>query len=262
MSPVRILFFGDIIGRTGREGVKKILPTLQDEYRPDFILTNAENSAGGYGFTHNTLSELMEAGIDGFTTGNHAFDVRESTDVFHEDTFPIVRPANWPGGVPGRGSRILEKNGKKLLLLNVLGRLFMGMHPNDPFEAVEKILAEHAETDVDARLLDIHAEATSEKRGIAEVFDGKIDVFFGSHTHVQTADARTLTRGSGFISDVGMCGAAHSVIGVNVEESIQRLRTQISLRPSVAEGPCEVNACIADIENGRTVMQPLRLEVL
>ena len=257
---VCILFFGDIVGKPGREAVKKVLPGLVDEHHPDFIIANVENITHGAGVTREKVEEMLEVGIDAFTTGDHVFDVQSVEELLHDPAMPIVRPLNWPGNVPGRGWRIVEKGERRLLLMNVLGRVFMKIQANDYFEAVKRALKEASKDDCDVSFLDMHAEATSEKRALAETFDGEINLVVGTHTHVQTNDAQTLHKGTGFLTDVGMCGPQHSVLGVDTQAIITRLRTQIRpARHEPAEGPCEVGACVARVERGKTIMKVVRL---
>lgn len=257
---MKILFFGDIVGRPGREAVKKVLPELKERWKPDFILANAENIAHGAGVTREKVEEMVKAGVDAFTLGDHAFDVKEAETFLNDEAMPIVRPLNWFGDIPGRGWRIVEKGEKRLLLLNALGCVFMRLPANDFFQAIENALFEASGEGYKASFLDMHATATSEKRAVAEAFDGRINVVIGTHTHVQTNDAQTLPKGTGFLTDVGMCGPQNSILGVEIETILQRLRTQI--RPAKHEsaaGPCEVNACVAIVENGRTTMELIRL---
>jgi hypothetical protein len=258
MATLRILFFGDICGRPGREAVKKILPAWQKEHRPDFVIANIENIAHGTGVTREKAEEMRSAGVDGFTLGDHAFDIEKAVELLAEQSFPIIRPMNWIGGVPGRGWRILKKNGKRLLMLNVLGRVFIRIHADDPFTAVESALKEASKEGYDASLLDCHAEATSEKRAMAEVFDGRISATIGTHTHVQTADAQTLPHGSGFLSDAGFSGPMDSVLGVKKEIIIDRMRTQRPAHHEPAEGACVVCGCLITVDGGVTTVQTLQ----
>lgn len=256
---IRILFLGDIVGSAGSAAVVRALPQLKEECRPAFTIANVENIAEGFGVTREDVSPVLAAGVDGCTTGNHVFDRPGYERVFAGD-LPVVRPANWPGDVPGRGDIIIERGGRRLLLMNVLGRIFMTPAADDPFEAVETILGERRGT-YDVSVLDVHAEATSEKRALAEFLDGRVDLLAGTHTHVQTNDARTLPRGTGFISDIGMCGPERSIIGFDIDTYTRRMRTGIHEHADVAEGACEICACLATIENGRTDVRAIRRAV-
>lgn len=256
---MRILFLGDIVGRPGREAVKQVLPGLREKFQPDFVLANVENITHGAGVSREKAEEMMEVGIDAFTTGDHVFDVAAVGELLEDPAIPIVRPLNWMGDVPGRGWRIVEKGGKGLLLLNALWRVFMKVLANDFFEAIEQALEEASKEKYDASFLDFHADATSEKRAIAEVLDGRVNVVLGTHTHVQTNDPQTLPKGTGFLTDVGMCGPQDSIIGGDKQVLIEKFRTQIPAHHEPAEGPCEVNACVATIEGGRTTMELVRM---
>jgi metallophosphoesterase (TIGR00282 family) len=254
----RILFLGDIIGRTGREGVKKALPQLIGEYAPDWVIANCENTGDeGIGLSHEALSELTALGVDAFSAGNHTFDLPDHVDVFRDSQIRICRPVNWRGNMPGNGYCMIEKNGKRLLLMNALGRTFMSPPPDDPFTAVERMLNEHSGR-FDASLLDMHAEATSEKRVIAEYFDGRLNAVVGTHTHVQTNDARTLRKGTAFLTDAGMCGPAQSIIGFDTETYTRRTLTGIPELTAVPNGDCEIAGCIIDCDSSRTTITPIR----
>lgn len=255
---MRILFFGDVFGRPGREAVKKVFPEWREKHQPDFTIANIENIAHGAGVTRTQAKEMKAIGIDGFTLGDHTFDNPHVVELLQDESFPIVRPLNWPGEVPGRGWRIIEKNGKKLLLLNSLGRVFLKIGTDDPFESLEAALKDASKEKYDVSFLDIHAEATSEKRAIAEVFDGRISAVVGTHTHVQTNDAQTLIQGTGFLSDAGFCGPQDSILGVNKSIIIEKIRTQRPGKHEPAEGPCVVCGVLIEVNNGKTSMQTLQ----
>jgi metallophosphoesterase (TIGR00282 family) len=254
-----VLFFGDVFGRPGREAIKKALPELREKYEPDFIVANIENIAHGAGVTRGKVGEMLDAGFDGFTLGDHAFGAQGSEELLSDDSIPIVRPENYPGKTAGRGWRILERGKQRLLVMNVLGRYGMKMEGGDFFASVKRML-EEANGKYDVSLLDIHAAATSEKRAIAEAFDGQIDAIVGTHTHVQTNDAQTLKKGTGFITDVGMCGPQDSVLGVKLEYILAMLRGgERKGRRELGEGPCEVGAVVVVVKNGRTKMEAIRM---
>ncbi len=266
---MRILFFGDIFGEPGREAVKRIFPEWRKKHEPDFTIANIENIAHGAGVTRTQAEEMRAIGIDGFTLGDHAFDNPHAAELLEDESFPIVRPLNWPGKVPGRGWRILSKFSssesaaggrieKRLLLLNTLGRVFLKIGTNDPFNALESALKEASQEKFDASLLDIHAEATSEKRAIAEVFDGRINAVIGTHTHVQTNDAQTLLKGTGFLSDAGFCGPQDSILGVEKSIIIEKIRNQRPGKHEPAEGPCVVCGVLIEVNHGKTSMQTLQ----
>jgi metallophosphoesterase (TIGR00282 family) len=220
---MRLLFLGDIVGRPGREAVANRLPDLRSRWALDAVVINGENAAGGFGITEAICAELIEAGADAITLGNHSWDQREAL-VFIERQQRLVRPANFPPGTPGRGATLVDTaKGARLLVVNVLGRV--EMEPLDcPFRAIERELEIAPLGRVsDMVLLDLHAEATAEKQALAWHFDGRVTAAAGTHTHVPTADARVLPGGTGFISDVGMCGDYESVIGFDRREPTRRL---------------------------------------
>jgi 2',3'-cyclic-nucleotide 2'-phosphodiesterase len=234
---MRILFLGDVVGRPGRRAVQERLPGLRERWRLDAVVINGENSAGGFGITEAICDELIEAGADAVTLGNHSWDQREAL-VFIARQPRLVRPCNYPAGAPGRGANLVDlRDGRRLLVVNVLGRLFMDAL-DDPFPTVERELSLCPLGQVaDAVLLDIHAEATSEKQAIAYHFDGRVSLAVGTHTHVPTADGRILPAGTAFISDAGMCGDYESILGLQREEPIRRFIEKIpGARAEVATG--------------------------
>jgi hypothetical protein len=220
---MRLLFLGDVVGRPGRQAVAEKLPALRQQWALDCVVINGENAAGGFGITEAICQELIDAGADAITLGNHAWDQREAL-VFIERQHRLVRPANFPPGTPGRGAALVElADGRRVLVVNVMGRV--EMEPlDDPFRAVESAL-EMAPLGqaVDAVILDIHAEATAEKQAMGWHFDGRVSLSVGTHTHVPTADARILPGGSAYLTDAGMCGDYLSVIGFDRHEPIRRM---------------------------------------
>jgi len=223
----RILFVADVVGRPGREALAALLPVLKDEYEPHLTIVNGENAAGGFGITEPIYHELIDAGADAITLGNHAWDQREAL-VFIERAPRLIRPINYPAGTPGRGAALLEaKNGARVLVVNALGRIFMDPL-DDPFAAIDKELAACPLMDgADAIVIDLHAEATSEKQAMGYFTDGRASVVIGTHTHAPTADHQILPGGTAFISDVGMTGDYYSVIGMNKQEPLQRFLRRI-----------------------------------
>lgn len=213
---MRILHIGDIIGRTGRKAVTSFLPDVRQRYKPDIIIANAENASGGFGITYAVYEELRRLDIDIMTTGNHIWDNRE-TEMSISKMDVLIRPANLPEGVPGKGMITIEKNGEKLTVINLIGRVFMGLS-DCPFRKFDS-LREQAEGFV---MVDFHGEATSEKSAFGFYADGRAGCVTGTHTHVQTADERVLPKGTLFMTDVGMCGALNSVIGMEKEAPIER----------------------------------------
>ena len=235
---MRMLFLGDVVGRPGREIVISRLPELVARWSLDLVVVNGENAAGGFGITEAIYTELMEAGADAVTLGNHAFDQRDAL-VFIERAPALVRPMNYPPGTPGRGAALVEaKNGARVLVLNVMGRIFMD--PLDgPFAALDRALEGAALGEmVDAVVVDVHAETTSEKQAIGHYCDGRATLVVGTHTHVPTADHRILPGGTAYMTDAGMCGAYDGVIGMDKEEPLRRFTRKLaSGRFEPATGP-------------------------
>ncbi len=217
---MRILFFGDVVGRSGREGLAQRLPALKERLKPDAIIVNAENATSGYGLSMKMAAEFFELGVSCLTLGNHAWAQRELlTGIDREPR--IVRPLNYPEGTPGRGTYMIElKDGRKLLVVNPIARLFMENALDDPFAAMEKVAKENKLSGNLQIFVDFHGEATSEKMAFAHVFDGRVSAVIGTHTHIPTADEHILPNGTAFMSDAGMCGDYSGVIGVKKEAAI------------------------------------------
>jgi 2',3'-cyclic-nucleotide 2'-phosphodiesterase len=241
---VTALAIGDIIGRPGREAVARLLPQLRREYGIDLVVANGENAAGGFGLTPKIADDLFGLGIDVLTSGNHIWDQREMLTGF--DHRPILRPHNYPAGAPGKGWFCFDLGEKgQVLIGNVQGQLFMP--PIDsPFKAADEVLRLGAGTKV--VLVDVHAEATSEKIAMGWHLDGRASFVFGTHTHVPTADARIFPGGTAFVADLGMVGPKHSVIGMDREASLQRFLTGVPYRFKVADGPVQFNSVLAQID--------------
>src|SRR5579883_368989 len=260
---MRILFVGDIVGRSGRTAFCERLPKLVREWKLDLVVANGENAAGGFGITETIYNDLLEAGADAITLGNHAWDQKEAL-VFIERAPRLVRPINYPSGTPGRGAALIyAKNGARVLVVNAMGRIFM--EPlDDPFAAVDHALAAHPlRNGADAVILDFHGEATSEKQAMGFFCDGRATLVVGTHTHVPTADERILPQGTAYLSDVGMCGDYDSVIGMNKQERVRRMveKTPGSrLEPAKGPGTLSGILVIADPETGLAQsVHPLRL---
>ena len=225
---MRILFVGDVVGRTGRTAVLERLPGLVKNWKLDLVVVNGENAAGGFGITEAIYNELVDAGADAVTLGNHAWDQREAL-VFIERAPRLVRPVNYPKGTPGRGAALVDtKNGKRALVINAMGRIFMDAL-DDPFAAVERELAAcPLKSGADAIVLDMHCEATSEKQSMGYFVDGRVSLMVGTHTHSPTADHRIMPGRTAFVSDVGMTGDFDSVIGMTKDEPLNRFLRKIS----------------------------------
>ncbi len=251
---MKILFFGDVFGRPGREAVGKVLPMWQKKYQPDFVGMNAENLAHGKGATSKTIEEMMDLGFDFFTGGNHIFENQEAAEVLGNKNFPLVRPFNCINNCLGFGWRKIEKNEKQLVVACLMGQVFINNVENisNPFFAAQDLLLEIQRTGLEksAALFDFHAEATSEKVGMSYFLDGKVSVLVGTHTHVQTADERVSSLGMAYISDVGMCGIKNSVIGLDTEVALNRfLNKEENLGFKMAEdGEARVNAVLIEVD--------------
>jgi len=247
---MRILFIGDIVGRSGRAVVLERLPGLIRDWQLDFVAINGENAAGGFGITEAIYQDLIDAGADVVTGGNHSWDQREAL-VFIERAPRLLRPINFPPGTPGRGAAVIEaKNGARVLVVNVMGRIFMDPL-DDPFVAVEREVAACAlGRDADAVIVDIHCEATSEKQAMGHFCDGRASLVVGTHTHAPTADHQILPRGTAFISDVGMTGDYDSVIGMGKDEPLNRFVRRIaSGRFEPALGPATLCAVAVETDD-------------
>lgn len=257
---MRVLHIGDIVGESGRKAIKSLLPLLRKEKSPDLVIANCENLAGGFGVTEKTIKEMFDSGVDVMTSGNHIWDKKEALKIITQEP-RLIRPANYPPGVPGADYYIFEtKNGAKVLVFNLLGRVFM--EPLDcPFRTADRIINEFKEK-INIFLLDFHAEATSEKLAIAWYLQGRVSAVIGTHTHVQTADERILPLGTAYITDAGMTGSISSVIGMRKEEAIQRFLTFIPHKFEVAKGDIELQGVLFDVdENTGKGLQIERIKI-
>ncbi len=247
---MRILLIGDVIGRPGRDVVAAELPFLSEKLALDFIILNAENAAGGFGLTRGVANELFALGVDVLTTGNHWLDQREIL-TFIDDDDRILRPINYPKGTPGRGANLYQaKNGSRVLVINPMGRAFM--EPlDDPFAAVESELSACRLVEgADAIIVDMHAEATSEKMGMGHFCDGRASLVVGTHSHVPTADAQILPNGTAYQTDAGATADYDSVIGMDKHEPLQRYTKKISTgRMSPATGPATLCAVFVETDD-------------
>jgi len=247
---VRILFVGDIVGRSGRAIVLDRLPGLIADWKLDLVIINGENAAGGFGITESIYRDLIDAGADAITLGNHAWDQKEAL-VFIERAPRLIRPINYPLGTPGRGAALIEtKNGASVLVINAMGRIFMDPL-DDPFAAIERELAACAlKRAADAIVIDFHCEATSEKQAMGHFVDGRASLVVGTHTHAPTADHQILPGGTGFISDVGMTGDYNSVIGMAKHEPLGRFLRRISTAKfEPATGPATLCAVAVETDD-------------
>jgi len=244
---VKVLFVGDIVGRSGRSAVAEVLPGLYSQYGWDLCIANAENAAGGKGLTGPIAGELRGMGIDVLTMGNHTWD---NKDIFSfiEDAEYLVRPANYPGDAPGRGYTVVQKGGVQVGVINLSGQAFMGPL-QCPFAAADSILEELKGCDY--IIVDFHAEATAEKVAMAYYLDGRVSAVIGTHTHIQTADGRVMPGGTLYITDVGASAAVQSVLGMEIEPVLKSFRTKLPHRFSAASGPGMMCAVWMDLRAGR-----------
>ena len=240
---MKLLFIGDVVGSPGRQVLEKVLPGLREQHAPDWLVVNGENSAGGLGVTSKTAKAFFDMGADAITLGNHAYRHRDAY-AYLDDEPRIVRPANYVKGNPGRGHTIVEKDGARLGVVNLSGTVFMKA-ARSPFSEADSILDELAGR-TDHVLVDFHAEATSEKVAMGWHLDGRVTACVGTHTHVPTADARVLPKGTAYVSDVGMTGARDSVIGVRREQALESFRTQMPVRFETADENPWVNAVLIE----------------
>jgi metallophosphoesterase (TIGR00282 family) len=255
---MRLLVCGDVVGRAGREAVKAHVPRLRRELGLDFVVVNGENAAGGFGITDKLCAELYAAGADVITTGNHVWDQRELLGTIGGDP-RLLRPLNLPAGTPGAGARVFDlADGRRVLVLNPMARLFMDAI-DCPFAAVERELGLHPLGEVQAAVIDFHGEATSEKMAMGHFADGRASMVVGTHSHVPTADAQILTRGTAYQTDCGMCGDYDSVIGMQKEGAVARFVTKLpGERLRAADG--EATLCAVFVETDDTTGLARRIE--
>lgn len=243
---MRILAVGDLVGESGVKKLKEIVPKLKKEKKIDFIITNGENSAGGMGITEKNFKDILEAGTNVITMGNHTWGKK---DIFKFIDAPqLLRPANYPKGVVGKGIGIYECKGKKIAVMNLIGRVDVNILSENPF-IIAKEMVDEIKNQVDIIVIDFHAEATAEKIAMARYLDGKITALFGTHTHVQTADEEIFPEGTAYITDIGMTGPKNSVIGMDIRASIKRFETTLPEKYKLAEGECIFNAVIFEIDD-------------
>lgn len=257
-----VLVVGDVVGRPGRKTLRQFVPQLVDELGAGFVIVNGENAAGGSGITAETAREIFEAGADVITTGNHVWGQRESYSYVGSEE-RLLRPANFPEGAPGSGARVYQAgNGVRICVINVQGRTFM-QPIEDPF-LTANALVEQLRGQSDIIIVDMHAEATSEKIALGYYLDGRVSCVFGTHTHVPTADEQILPNGTAYITDVGMTGPAHSIIGMSPKPIIDRFITGLPARFDVAKGKGILNGIVLDIDEtsgrARSIQRVARLQ--
>ena len=243
---MKILAVGDIIGNAGVKELRKQLSKIKQEKGIDFTIVNGENSAEGMGITEKNYKDIIEVGTDVVTMGNHTWGKK---DIFKFIDDPkIIRPANYPEGVVGKGYNIYKKNGKNIAVINLIGRVDIAVLSENPFLKAKSII-DSISKKVDIIIVDFHAEATAEKIAMGYYLDGKVTALFGTHTHVQTADEKILPNGTGYITDIGMTGPKNSVIGMNIQAYIKRFETTLPERYKIAEGECMFNGVIFEIND-------------
>ncbi len=261
---MRLLFLGDMVGKAGRMAVFDRLASLIDQYDVDFTVVNGENAANGFGVTEAIFNQTMDAGADVMTTGNHVWDQKEALMLADTD-HRFLRPANYPAGTPGVGAYIFDtRTGAKIMVINIMGRVFMHPELDDPFSCIETLLVDGGlGIAADYIFIDFHAEATSEKQCFAHFVDGRVSAVIGTHTHVPTADHQILPNGTAYMSDAGMCGDYDSSLGMDKEEPINRFVTKIPRgRFEPSTGPATVCGVLVDLDDKTglaTHIEPLRL---
>ena len=243
---MRILAIGDIVGENGLKKAKEVLPELKKKENIDFVIVNGENVAGGMGITHKLYKEILGMGTDVVTLGNHTWAKKDVFSFINEEE-RLIRPANYSEGVLGKGYVIVPCKGKRVAVINLIGRTEMNVLSENPFIKANRIL-EEIKGKADIIVLDFHAEASAEKIAMGYYLDGKISVVFGTHTHVQTADEIILENGTGYITDIGMTGPLKSVIGMEVNASLKRFETSLPERYKLADGKCKLCGCIFEID--------------
>jgi len=250
-NTMSVLFLGDVIGKIGRRGVAKVLPELREEYRPDLVIANAENLAHGKGTTAVTVDEMTKAGVNFFTGGNHTFAKDEAVVLLGKPDMPMIRPANYPPGTPGHGYKVIEVGSRKVLIINLLGRVFMKEGVDDPFRAFDDIFKTYdgAKDDLAAIIVDFHGEVTSEKVAFGWYTDGRASAILGTHTHIPTADTWVLPHGTGYVTDVGMVGGRDTVIGIAKDHVLKRFASPLGGKfEPPDEGRCRFNSVLVEID--------------
>ena len=243
---MRILAVGDIVGESGVRKLKEVLTKIKKEEKIDFVITNGENSAGGMGISEKIYREMLDLGVNAITMGNHTWGKKDIFKFIDEPQ--ILRPANYPKGVVGKGLGIYECKGKKIAVMNFIGRVDINILSENPF-IMAKEMVEEIKENVDIIIIDFHAEATAEKIAMGRFLDGKITALFGTHTHVQTADEQILPEGTAYITDIGMTGPKDSVIGMDIYASIKRFETTLPEKYKLAEGDCIFNGVIFEVDD-------------
>lgn len=245
---MRVLCIGDIFGRPGRNAVKKILPKLKLERKIDFVIANGENLASGLGMTYDTYSEMIDSGVDYFTSGNHIWKKKDFIPLLDQKEIRVLRPLNYPKESPGRGIITINLGKNKITIINLMGKVFMSDlvdYADNPFLVIDETLKKIKSNII---IVDFHAEATSEKKSMGYHLDGRVSCVYGTHTHVATADKQITKKGTAYITDVGMVGPYYSSIGLDFKQTIERFKTAIPIRADVAKEKCIFNALVLEID--------------
>ena len=247
---MKILTVGDIVGLNGLNKLKEILPNLKQREKINFVIVNGENVAGGMGITEKDFKQIIYAGADVVTLGNHTWSKKDVFNILDDEK--LLRPANYPKGVIGKGYNIYKYKNKKIAVINLIGRTNMGILTENPFIEADNIIKEIKDK-ADYIIIDFHAEATAEKIALANYLDGRVNIIFGTHTHVQTADEYVLPKGTAYITDIGMTGPIDSVIGMDKKASIKRFVTTLPEKYKIADGESKFNSCLFELndETGR-----------
>ena len=243
---MKILAVGDIVGLNGLNKLKEILPNLKQREKIDFVIVNGENVAGGMGITEKDFKQIIYAGADVVTLGNHTWSKKDVFNILDDEK--LLRPANYPKGVIGKGYNIYKYKNKKIAVINLIGRTNMGILTENPFIEADNIIKEISDK-VDYIVIDFHAEATAEKIALANYLDGRVNIIFGTHTHVQTADEYVLPKGTAYITDIGMTGPIDSVIGMDKKASIKRFVTTLPEKYKIADGESKFNSCLFELND-------------
>jgi len=262
---MKFLIFGDVSGRLGREGITKILPELKAKHQPDSVIINIENIAHGKGISPQTMQEALSWKADVHTTGDHAWDNAGGIPLLEDKSTRVIRPANYGNKVPGRGWHVYSVGAFQVAVINLQGQVMFRNDPENPFHWLDNLLTEPEIKAAHIRLVDFHAEATSEKRALGWHADGRVTAVWGTHTHVPTADAQILPQGTGYITDIGMNAGYKSIIGMDIKGPMNMFLTQIKdkMEPP-SEGPIEINALVleADPQTGKTTSIALERKIL
>jgi len=247
---MKLLYFGDVVGKPGRAALTRLVPELRKQYAVDLVLANIENSAHGFGFSPEVVAELEACGVDLFSTGNHAWKNGEGVRMLEKNPKQVVVPENYLDPLPGRGYTELEVNGTKVVLLNLIGEVFMEGRTQSPFRTFDRILEKVGPEAL--MLVDFHAEATGEKRVMSWYIDGRASLLVGTHTHVPTADAHIMPLGLAYVTDLGMCGATESSLGMNKDLALKKVADELDVRLEPPTEPTTVTACgiLVDIDEG------------